>query len=608
VFADGPVALGHRRLAIIDLSPRGRQPMSNEDGSVWVVFNGEIYDFRALREELVAKGHVFRSDTDTETIVHLWEEHGAGLLERIDGMFALALWDARTRTLLLARDRLGKKPLFYQESGGMLRFASEPRALFADPEVRAEADPGAIDHYLAFGYVPAPAAAFAGVRKLPAAHFLLVRDGVRELGRYWSLRYGPKRRENGAELACELHELLLAAVRRRLVADVPLGALLSGGLDSSLVVALMREAGVGRLRTFSIGFEDQRYDELGHARAVADHFATEHHERVVRPEAAALLPRLVRHYGEPYADSSALPTFHLCAMARGEVTVALSGDGGDESFGGYDRYLGLAVSERLARVPGPVRDGIARLLGPAARARGPKTLPYRLARLVEGLGMPPLARYARWISVFDAPARARLYTRDAAAAVAGDAAEALLADAFAGEPLSLEEAAMRADLRLYLPDDILVKIDIASMAHGLEVRAPLLDRRVVEFAAALPSHLKLRGLARKVLLRRVARELLPRDVVRRPKMGFAVPIERWFRGELREMAHDVLLDGRARSRGLLRPEEVSRLLREHEQGVAHHHARLWALLVLELWHREFIDGAGAGAAASETGAASECAA
>jgi asparagine synthase (glutamine-hydrolysing) len=606
VWADGPIALGHRRLSVIDLSPRGRQPMSNEDGSVWVVFNGEIYDHAVLRDELVAKGHTFRSETDTEVLVHLYEEHGPKLLDRIDGMFAFALWDARERRLLLARDHLGEKPLFYHEDGAVLRFASEPRALLADPAVRPEADPRAIDQYLTYGYVPSPGAAFRGMRKLPPGHVLDVRGGRLELRRYWALRYGPKRRGSEAELAEELHDRLRGAVRRRLVADVPLGAFLSGGLDSSLVVALMREVGTGPLRTFSIGFEEQRYDELAYARLVAERFGTEHHERIVRPDAAALLPRLVRQYGEPYADSSALPTFLLCEMARSAVTVALSGDGGDESFAGYDRYLGLVLTSGFDRMPRPLLRGVARGLSRLARGSGPKTVPYRLARLAEGLAVPRLERYGRWISVLDEAARARLYTPELLAELDGRSPSDVLAEAFAGEPLAIVEAAMRADVRLYLPDDILVKIDIASMAHGLEVRAPLLDRRVVEFAATLPPSWKLRGLVRKALLRRVARGILPPPILARRKMGFAVPIDRWLRGELREMANDVLLDARARSRGWLRTAEVSRLLREHERGEAHHHAKLWALLVLELWHREFIDAAGRGEdRVRETG---ECAA
>lgn len=594
-WSDGPIALAHRRLSVIDLSARGRQPMSNEDGSIWVVLNGEIYDHGPLRAELLARGHVFRSESDTEVLVHLYEEHSVGFLERINGMFALALWDGRERRLLLARDRLGEKPLFYHEAPEALRFASEPRALLADPAVPAEPDLPALDHYLARGYVPSPSAAFRGMRKLPPAHALIVHRGRTELRRYWSPRYIPKRRAREEDLAAELRGLLRDAVRRRLVSDVPVGALLSGGLDSSLVVALMREAGVARLRTFSIGFEEQRYDELHYARMVARAVASEHEERIVRPDAAKLLPCLVRHYGEPFADASALPTFQLCEMARASVTVALSGDGGDESFAGYDRHLAFAWSRPLERLPSGLWASLARFCGRMAGRADPKSLVRAAARLLEGLSLSPSERYARWTGVFDPAARARLLTPEFTAQLVREREQgrAELEDLFAGEQISFTDAALRADLLGYLPDDLLVKVDIASMAHGLEVRAPLLDHRIVEFAATLPAGMKLRRLTGKVLLRRVARSLLPASILTRRKMGFGVPIDRWLRCELREMVHDLLLDARARARGLLRSGEVARLLREHAAGVGGHHARLWALLVLELWHRELIDGAAA---------------
>ncbi|HEX2501955.1 MAG TPA: asparagine synthase (glutamine-hydrolyzing) [Methylomirabilota bacterium] len=593
VWVDGSVGLGNRRLAIIDLSPRARQPMTNEDGTLHVTFNGEIYNFQALRPALERGGHTFRSEGDTETILHLYEEEGINCLRHLRGMFAFGLWDARRRTLLLARDRLGKKPLFYHHGPDGLVFASEPKAILQDPTVPAEPDVDALHHFLTYGYVPNPRSAFLGIRKLPPAHYALVRDGRVTVERYWSLAYSPKRTEPEPALAEELMSLLHEAVRLRLVSDVPIGVLLSGGLDSSAIVALMRQAIPGRVRTFSIGFDEPAYDELAHARRVARHFETEHRELVVKPDAVSLLPRLAWHFDEPFGDSSALPTFLICEMARESVTVALNGDGGDESFLGYDRYRAVVLGDWYDRIPAPVR-GVALRAALALPHGTPKSRVYGIRRLAEALGLPPTPRYARWLTVFDDARKRTLYTADFGARVAGIDTLDVLADAFrASAGLTDLEAAAHADLQHYLPDDLLVKMDIASMAHSLEVRSPFLDHRVVEFAAALPANLKLRGLTQKYLLKRVMRDVLPRATLRRPKMGFGVPIDHWFRHELREVAHDLLLDARARQRGYFRPEEVARYLDEHARGEAHHHNRLWALLMLELWHRTFIDRPGA---------------
>jgi asparagine synthase (glutamine-hydrolysing) len=590
VWSEGAVGLGSRRLAVLDLSPRGHMPMTNEDGSLRIVFNGEIYNFLELRDGLRAKGHVFRSDADTETILHLYEEKGPTLLEDLRGMFAFALWDARRRTLFAARDRLGKKPLFYRHDERAFTFGSEPKAILQDPDVRAEVDPLAIHHYLTYGYVPSPFVAFRGMRKLPPAHYLTVKDGRLEVRRYWSLRYAPKHAAREEDLADELLGLLEESVRLRMVSDVPLGALLSGGLDSSLVVALMRRLTSGTVRTFSIGFDHPDYDELAYARQVADRFATEHHELVVKPDAAATVPRLVWHYNEPYADSSALPSFHLCAMARRSVTVALGGDGGDELFAGYDRYLAAAIAGRLDVLPAALRGALARGVHALAPLGSPKSAIYRLGRFLDGLPLAPVARYARWLFIFDHDGKAALYADEFAAQVASVDSLDVLAEAYArSDAPDFVEATLDADLQLFLPDDLLVKMDIASMACSLEVRSPLLDHRVVEFAARLPRRMKLRGLVQKHLLRRVMRGVLPEAVLSRKKMGFGVPIDHWLRGELREMAYDVLLDRRALARGYFRVEAVRRLLDEHVSGRAFHHHRLWSLLMLELWHRTFVD-------------------
>jgi asparagine synthase (glutamine-hydrolysing) len=589
VWANGPVGLGSRRLAIIDLSARARQPMSNEDGSLWITFNGEIYNFQELRAHLKAKGHAFRSDSDTETILHLYEEEGVGCLQRLRGMFAFAIWDAGHRTLFLARDRLGKKPLFYYHDGRVFVFASEPKAILQDPRVRAEPDAEAIHHFLTYGYVPSPWSAFRGIRKLPPAHYLVVREGRVTTHRYWSLSYTPKRTGSEAALGEELIALLEEAVRLRLISDVPLGALLSGGIDSSTVVALMRRFTSGPVRTFSIGFDNPQYDELAYARQVARRFETDHHELVVKPDAVAVLPRLVWHYNEPFADSSALPSFSLCEMARGFVTVALNGDGGDEAFIGYDRYVGAVLAGWYDRIPASIRRAVLRCVGVVPRGV-PKSPAYRLRRFAEALALDPRRRYGRWLTFFENSRKADLYTADFAARVGAVDSLALLEAAYeASDAPGFLEATVHADVQLYLPDDLLVKMDIASMAHSLEVRSPFLDHRVVEFAASLPPSLKLRRVTQKYLLKKAMNGILPDPVVRRKKMGFGVPIDQWFRHELRDMVYDLLLDGPARQRGYFRPDAVRRYLEEHVRGQASHHFRLWNLLMLELWHRTFID-------------------
>jgi asparagine synthase (glutamine-hydrolysing) len=590
VWTDGVAGLASRRLAVIDLSPRGHQPMANEDGTLHVAFNGEIYNFQALQRELESRGHQLRSGTDTETILHSYEDLGPGCLARFRGMFAFALWDAPRRTLFIARDRLGKKPLFYYHDRHAFVFASEPKAILQHAGVAAEPDPEAIHHFLTYGYIPAPASGFKGIRKLPPAHYLLIRDGRVSIERYWSLRYTPKRRGTEAALAEEAIALLQDAVRLRLISDVPLGALLSGGIDSGTVVALMRRLTGGPIRTFSIGFDRPEYDELQYARQVASRFDTEHHERVVRPDALALLPRLVWHYNEPYADSSAVPTFAVTELAREHVTVALTGDGGDESFLGYDRYLATEIMRRASAVPLVLRRAVAR--GTALLPAGsPKSPVYRFRRLAAVVTMPPRRQYAQWVACLDEDSRSELYSADFARRVGGIDPLARLDEAYEGSDApTFVEATAHADVQLYLPDDLLVKMDIASMANSLEVRSPFLDHEVVELAAALPRELKLRGLVQKYILKRGMAGVLPADVLRRKKMGFAVPIDHWFRHDLRAMACDLLLDPRSIGRGYFNADTVRRYLDEHGAGIRHHHTRLWSLLMLELWHRMFIDG------------------
>ncbi|MBI3010604.1 MAG: asparagine synthase (glutamine-hydrolyzing) [Candidatus Omnitrophica bacterium] len=592
IWTQGPIGLASRRLAIIDLSPQGHMPMVSADGMAWIVFNGEIYNFQELRAELITKGYCFRSRTDTEVVVHLYQAYGVACLGRLRGMFAFAIWDARARRLFLARDRVGKKPLFYYNDARAFRFASEPKAILADPEVPAEPDPLAIHHYLTYQYVPSPLSAFRGMRKLPPAHYLLLEPGKpARIERYWKLRYTPKIHRSEKALCEELRERLREAIRLRMISDVPLGAFLSGGLDSSSIVALMSQMSEQPVKTFSIGFEEERYNELPYARQIAERFSTEHHEFVVKPNAIEILPQLVWHYNEPYADSSALPTYYLSKLAREHVTVVLNGDAGDENFAGYSRHFALSILARVQQLPRWAQKG---LVGAAKFIPG--SLPPRhilqhakrfLGRLMD---TSPEQEYGRWIGHFSNAEKGRFYTPEFQEATAGeDALEILFQHFAASDTSNWVEAALDVDVNLYLPDDLLVKVDIASMAHSLEARSPLLDHPLMEFVASLPVEMKVRFGVKKYLLKKAMAGILPRDIIHRQKMGFAVPIDRWFRGELKELAIETLLSQRSQSRGYLRPEAIRMLIEEHVSGRANWHHHLWNLLMLELWHQMFID-------------------
>jgi asparagine synthase (glutamine-hydrolysing) len=591
VYHEGPVGLVSRRLAIIDLSANGHQPMSTANGRYWITYNGEIYNYQALRDVLARGGATFRSASDTEVILHLYEREGAACLRHLRGMFALAIWDTRDRTLFVARDRLGKKPLHYYVDHERFVFASEPKAITEDPAVPAEADLESIYEYLSFGYVPSPRSAFKGFHKLPPAHWLLVKDGELRVERYWRLPYGPKLEGTEAELADRLLAELREAVRLRMIADVPVGAFLSGGIDSSAVVALMSEASSRPVRTFSIGFEEDAYNELPFARLVAERYRTDHHEFVVKPDAVDVLPELVWHYNEPYADSSAVPTYYLSKLTRQHVTVALNGDAGDENFAGYDRYLATVLARRYDHVPAPLRRLLGAVAGRLPRMGGPRSLPRRVQRFAETAGAAPHRRYGRWVGLFDDAEKTTLCTPELARAAARPDSLARLLDAYAAtETDDVVDATLGMDVATYLLDDLLVKVDIASMANSLEARSPMVDHVFMEFAAALPSSLKLRGRTKKYLLKRAVAPLLPAAVVDRPKQGFGVPLDAWFRHELKDLAHDTLLGPRARARGLLEPAAVRRLLDEHVSGRRTWDRQLWGLLFLELWFQRFIDG------------------
>jgi asparagine synthase (glutamine-hydrolysing) len=586
IHVEPGVGLGMRRLSIIDLAT-GHQPIHNETQTVWVVFNGEIYNYRELRGELEARGHAFYTSSDTETIVHAYEEWGEDAFGRLRGMFGIALWDASSRTLVLARDRAGIKPLHYIEHGGRLYFGSEIKSLLEAGAVDRRVNLEALDHFLAFLYTPRDTSIFDGVRKLPPGHVLTWRDGRAEVREYW--RIAPQEPFTGTEdEAVEaLRGVLKDAVRSHMVSDVPLGAFLSGGVDSSAVVAFMAEASDRPVRTFSIGFDEPQFDELEHARAVARHFGTEHHEFVVKPDGLAILDRLVWHFDEPFADSSAIPTWYVSEIARRHVTVVLSGDGGDELFGGYDRYVPHPRVARFDRLALPGLRRAAGLVWPLLPhgARGKNFLRH-VAQDEEG-------RYLDSIALFQRDERAALYAPDVRAALDSPGRRgrhpALHFDRFRGLPL--HSRMMRVDFETYLPEDVLTKVDRMSMAHSIESRVPLLDNHVIDFAAALPARFKIRDGRRKHVLKRALAPLLPAGILDRRKQGFGVPLGVWFRGGLTDLFSDVLNAPRTRQRGYFEPRFVDRLIREHLSGRRDHSLRLWQLLVFELWHREYLDRA-----------------
>jgi asparagine synthase (glutamine-hydrolysing) len=590
IFCDGRAGLGIQRLRVVDLAT-GDQPIYNEDRTIAVVLNGEIYNFQQLRADLVRRGHRFTTQGDTEVIVHLYEEHGVDCVRHLHGMFAFALWDDRRQQLMIARDRVGKKPMHYALRDGTLSFASELGALLADEEIPRDVDPEAIDCYLAYGYVPYPLSAFRAVRKLPPAHTLVLRDGQAHLQRYWQLDYGNKLEGVSQEELCErIRDALRKATRRRLIADVPLGAFLSGGIDSSAVVAAMAEASSGPVRTFSIGFEHQRFDELPHARRIAQQFGTEHEEFIVRPDAIAVLPKIVRHHGEPFADPSAIPSFYLAEVTRRHVTVALNGDGGDESFGGYTRYVANRLAARLDRVPAPLRRA-AGALGDRLPAGGDvSTALNRARRLARSMALDAPTRYAGYVGLFDASGRAGLYSSEFRAACAGSPADAVIRGPWqAATGDAVVDVMLETDISTYLVDDLIAKIDIATMAHGLEARSPFLDHELMELAASIPANLKIRGSQKKWILREAMRGWLPDEILDRPKQGFSVPESDWLRTDLAGFAREVLLDRSSLDRGYFEPKAVRALMDRHAAGADVEARRVWALLVLELWQRECVD-------------------
>jgi asparagine synthase (glutamine-hydrolysing) len=580
----GRCVLGHRRLRVVDLET-GEQPATNESGDVVAVFNGELYDFRDVRRDLAARGHEVPGTGDTAVIPHVYEERGPDFPAELSGMFAIALWDRSRERLVLARDRIGKKPLHYAVlPDGGLAFASELKALFFVPGVGRELDPLALDAYLALQYVPGEETGVGGVRRLLPGHVLVWEDGRAETQPFWSLRQDERDLTDDDWLEL-VRETVTAAVRRRLVSDVPLGALLSGGIDSTIVVGLMAQESSEPVKTFTVGVDDPRYDEREPARIAARAFGTAHEELVVEPDPVALVSRLTTFLDEPLGDEAILPTFLISEVARRHVTVALTGDGGDESFAGYERYAAMGLARRIGRIP--LAPGLAaRALRALPGGRAPRSTPGRAARLLETAALPAAERYGALVEVFPAPLREELYTPELLAALGG----ARAASALLGPPPRPGIAGLQLlDARTYLPDDLLVKADRASMATSLELRSPLLDHRVLELGVSLPDPLRWSGRRGKSALRRAFAHLLPDELAKRGKTGFGIPLGAWFRGPLRELTGDVLLGPRARARGQLRPAGVERLLDEHARGERDHGHRLWCLLVLELWQRSWLE-------------------
>ncbi len=584
-------ALGMRRLAIIDLVT-GEQPVYNEDKSVAVILNGEIYNYREIRSDLEKRGHSFRSQSDSEVLPHLYEEYAGEMVQHLNGMFAFALWDARARRLLLARDRFGEKPLYWGVFENTLLFASEPKVLLAHPAVKTSLNLQALRQYLSFDYVPAPLTIYQGINKLPAAHTLMLADGKIETRAYWSLSYKTKQPvPTEFEAAEHLRELLADSVRMRLVSDVPLGVLLSGGVDSSTVAALAVQASSEAVKTFSISFAESSFDESSYARAVAKFLGTDHHEeRLSANLAANLVGEIGSWMDEPFSDPSLVPTYLLSRFTRKHVTVALGGDGGDELFAGYPMYRGHRWAENYLKVPTALRSGLLEpLIGLLPVKTKNLSLDYKATRFIAGTKFDRVARHHVWFGSFNPIEQEMLLTPEVLRQTDGDIyrdARQMVAEC---DSPDVVEQMQSIDTRLYLAEDILTKVDRASMAVSLEVRAPFLDPRVAEFAASLPPNYKLRGSKTKYILKRAIDSHLPPFVTRRGKKGFGVPVAEWLKGKLQPLARDLLSPERVRRAGVFNADYITKLQVEHERGVANHRKLLWTLLMFELWHESFIE-------------------
>jgi asparagine synthase (glutamine-hydrolysing) len=589
IYLKGNIGLGVRRLSIIDLET-GHQPIHNEEKNIWIVFNGEIYNFKELRNILQKKGHFFYTQSDTEVIVHLYEEHREECVKYLRGMFAFAIWDEASHRLFLARDRLGQKPLVYFVTPSSLLFASEIKAILQDPTVPREVNLEALHYYLTYQYIPSPLTMFKGIKKLSPASFLIyTRGGNITLKNYWQLSYTPKFTLPEEELKARLWTELEEATKLRLVSDVPVGAFLSGGIDSSAVVGMMTKITGQQVKTFSIGFSEKAFSELKYARLVAQKFNTEHHEFIIKPKAIEILPKLIWYYNEPFGDSSAIPTYYVAYYTRQYVTVALNGDGGDENFGGYDRYLANKLALGVSRLPQFILKLILKLLEPLPESTARRDYLRLFKRFWRALLLPNSHRNIKWNSIFDNQEKEALYSPSLQALFKEKDVFEYQARQFEKLKSDFLDKLLYADATTYLPEDLLVKVDIATMANSLEARSPFLDHKLVEFASRIPAHLKIKGFESKYILKKTLSSLLPPAVLSRPKMGFGVPVGKWFRFELKDFIQDFLLSPKFLNRGYFNPTQIKRLLQEHLSGARDHGPKLWTLLNLELWQREFID-------------------
>lgn len=615
LWLDDTVALGMRRLSIIDLVT-GDQPVFNCDRSVIVMMNGELYNYREVRADLEAKGHKFTTKSDTEILPHLYEEYGDTFLEYVNGMYAFSLWDPRTKKLIIARDRFGEKPLYYGVFDGKLIWASEPKAILAHPAVKPELDLNALRHYVSFDYVPAPMSIYKGIHKLPAAHILVIENGEAQTRRYWDISWSgsepgatgfsnsnangnshekpqSRKAESLTARAQELKDLLSDAVRMRLVSDVPLGILLSGGIDSSTVAALAVRHANERVRTFSIGFEEDSFDESKYARRVAKHLDTEHYEdKLSAATAGDLIAEIGSWLDEPMSDGSLIPTFLLAQFVRKHVTVALGGDGGDELFAGYPMYYAHGVAAKYLAIPAFLRSG---LIEPVVNALPVSTdnlsFDYKAKRFIRASKLDEVERHHAWFGSFSMDQHDKLFTKDVIAQTEADIYRGVRELVDASDAQNIIEKMQYADINYYLAEDILTKVDRAAMAVSLETRAPFLDPRVGQFAASIPVEYKLKGKSGKVILKEAMKGLLPHDILHRPKKGFGIPIAEWLKGRLNGLMHDMLSPERLNQQGLFNVDYVQKLIKEHESGAASHHKELWTLLVFELWCDNFLQSA-----------------
>ncbi len=588
-FFKNNIGLGHRRLSIIDLET-GDQPIYNEDRSLGLIFNGEIYNFRQLRAELEKKGHVFHSRGDAEVIVHLYEEYSHECLDHLDGMFAFALWDQKNRKLFIARDRLGKKPIVYWHNNDCFAFSSELKSLLSAPFIKRVVDFEALNLYLSFRYVPAPWTMFKNVKKLPPAYYMTVVDGQISMKRYWSLVHRIGERKKVSEYKEGVLDKLDQAVSKRMVSDVPLGVFLSGGIDSSAVVSLMHRHTNDTLQTYSVGFSNQLYNELGFADTVSRCFKTKHHELIVNPNVLEVLPKIIKHYGEPFADYSCIPTYYLAEFAARSVKVVLTGDGGDESFAGYYRYTACQMAEIFSLLPRFLLRSINSFMQNLYDSDDIRKLNWQMKRFFKSLHYEPRDRFLRWMSSFNHEERGSLYNNDFLQHLDQGHDRAVFEGYYQNKNgRDFSDLTRQAEIESYLPYDLLVKTDIATMAHSLEARSPFLDHKFMEFAATIPYDLKLHNFNNKYILKSSFKKLLPREIIRRKKQGFGLPVGEWFRGPLKEYIKGILLDPTTMRRGYFNKNYVQVMIDEHMNSKVDNGYKIGTLLMLELWHREFID-------------------